>query len=122
MHLVTHTHTQTHSVGLLWTRDRSVAEISLYLYNTQHLQKDKHPRPCSGFKHAIRASGPPQAYALDRAATGSGSLPHYIQIHKPQFAENPPLRVKGKAIPLQAWTGPEGSRRLRLPDFKAFGN
>jgi hypothetical protein len=26
------------------------------------------------------------------------------------------LKVKG--IPLQAWTGPEGSRRLRLPDFK----
>jgi hypothetical protein len=26
--------------------------------------------------------------------------------------------VKGKEIPLQAWTGPEGSRRLRLPDFK----
>jgi len=26
--------------------------------------------------------------------------------------------VKGKAIPVQAWTGPEGSRRLRLPDFK----
>ena len=25
--------------------------------------------------------------------------------------------AKGKAIPLQAWTGPEGSRRLRLPDF-----
>jgi hypothetical protein len=25
---------------------------------------------------------------------------------------------KGKAVPLQAWTGPEGSRRLRLPDFK----
>ena len=24
----------------------------------------------------------------------------------------------GKAIPLQAWTGPEVSRRLRLPDFK----
>jgi len=28
---------------------------------------------------------------------------------------------KGKAIPLQAWTGPEGSGRLRLPDFKTFG-
>jgi hypothetical protein len=27
------------------------------------------------------------------------------------------LRGKGKAIPLQAWTSPEGSRRLRLPDF-----
>jgi hypothetical protein len=28
---------------------------------------------------------------------------------------------KGKAIPLQAWTGPDGSRRLRLPDFKTVG-
>jgi hypothetical protein len=28
---------------------------------------------------------------------------------------------KGKAIPLQALTGPEGSRRLRLSDFKTFG-
>jgi len=23
----------------------------------------------------------------------------------------------GKAVPLQAWSGPEGSRKLRLPDF-----
>ena len=28
---------------------------------------------------------------------------------------------KGKAVPLQAWTGPEGSRRLRCPDFKTVG-
>jgi len=28
---------------------------------------------------------------------------------------------KGKAIPLQAWTGPEGSRKLMLPDFKTVG-
>jgi len=28
---------------------------------------------------------------------------------------------KSKAIPLQAWTGPEGSRGLRLPDFKTIG-
>jgi len=28
---------------------------------------------------------------------------------------------KGKAIPLQAWTGPEDSRRLRLPDFMTIG-
>jgi len=27
----------------------------------------------------------------------------------------------GKGIPLQSWTGPEGSRWLRLPDFKTFG-
>jgi hypothetical protein len=31
------------------------------------------------------------------------------------------LKVKGKAIPLQTWTGPEDSRRLRLPDFKTVG-
>ena len=29
--------------------------------------------------------------------------------------------AKGKAIPLQAWTEPEGSSRLRLPDFKIHG-
>jgi len=28
-----------------------------------------------------------------------------------------PNSVKGKAVPLQAWCGPEGSRKLRFPDF-----
>jgi len=28
---------------------------------------------------------------------------------------------KGKAIPLQTWTGSEGSMRMRLPDFKTIG-
>jgi len=31
------------------------------------------------------------------------------------------ISYKGKAIPLQAWRGPEGSRSLRLPDFKTIG-
>jgi hypothetical protein len=31
------------------------------------------------------------------------------------------VKVQSKAIPLQAWTGPEGFRRLRLPDFKTIG-
>jgi len=26
-------------------------------------------------------------------------------------------QIKGKAVPLQAWTGPEGSKKLRFPDF-----
>ena len=26
-------------------------------------------------------------------------------------------KCKGKAVPLQAWTGLEGSRNLRFPDF-----
>ena len=27
------------------------------------------------------------------------------------------VKGKGKAVPLQAWTDPEGSRKLRFPDF-----
>ena len=27
------------------------------------------------------------------------------------------LEVKGKAVPLQAWSGPELSRKLKFPDF-----
>ena len=26
-------------------------------------------------------------------------------------------KKRGKAVPLQAWSGPEGSKKLRLPDF-----
>ena len=32
-----------------------------------------------------------------------------------------PKIIPVKAIPLQAWTDPEGSRSLRLPDFKTVG-
>ena len=35
---------------------------------------------------------------------------------KPAGARTP-LKVKGKAVPLQAWSGPEGPRKLRFPDF-----
>jgi len=28
---------------------------------------------------------------------------------------------QGKAIPLEAWAGPEGCRWLSLPDFKTVG-
>jgi hypothetical protein len=31
------------------------------------------------------------------------------------------MHIKAKASPLKVWTGPEGSRRLRLPDFKTTG-
>ena len=34
-------------------------------------------------------------------------------IHKPTVA----VKGKGKAVTLQAWTGPDGSRKLRFPDF-----
>jgi hypothetical protein len=38
-----------------------------------------------------------------------------------KFLSLPRLKVKGKPIPLQSWTSPEGSRRLRLPDFQTIG-
>jgi hypothetical protein len=40
----------------------------------------------------------------------------YLQI----FLRNSRKFLKGKAIPIQAWTSPDYSRRLRLPDFKTF--
>ena len=27
------------------------------------------------------------------------------------------VKCKGKSVPLQAWSGPDGSRKLRFPDF-----
>jgi len=31
------------------------------------------------------------------------------------------IPVHSKATPLQAWADPDGSRRVRLPDFKTIG-
>jgi len=31
--------------------------------------------------------------------------------------DNIKMYKKGKAVPLQAWSGPEGSRKLGFPDF-----
>jgi len=31
------------------------------------------------------------------------------------------VKYKGKTIPVQAWTGPEGFRMLTFPDFKTVG-
>jgi len=61
-------------------------------------------------------------------------LKRFVKCHV--FAQSPPgqhfaplpICVKmfhsqyylGKAIPLQAWTGPECSRRMGLPDFKTI--
>jgi hypothetical protein len=33
------------------------------------------------------------------------------------IASTPKGKGKGKAVPLQAWSGPEGSRKLRFPDY-----
>ena len=39
------------------------------------------------------------------------------RIHQDIIINVPTQSGKGKAVPLQAWTGPEGSKKLRFPDF-----
>jgi hypothetical protein len=50
-----------------------------------------------------------------------GILPAIVVPEQERFNLSFTSKDKGKAIPLQVWTGPEGSRRLRLPDFKTIG-
>jgi hypothetical protein len=50
-----------------------------------------------------------------------GGVQRGLDLLKCACATTLTYKGKGKAIPLQAWTGPEGSRRLRLPDFKTIG-
>jgi hypothetical protein len=57
----------------------------------------------------------------DSAACSAALL--YVLNHKcSKLHKHLTARKKGKAIQLQAWTGPEGSRRMRLPDFKTIGS
>jgi hypothetical protein len=49
---------------------------------------------------------------LDRC--GKSNLP---PIFDPRSVQPNCTAVKGKAVPLQAWSGPEGSRKLWFPDF-----
>jgi hypothetical protein len=46
---------------------------------------------------------------------------HYPQGGVSTFVTGSNLYVKGKAIPVQSWRGPDDSKRLRLPDFKTIG-
>ena len=36
---------------------------------------------------------------------------------RPSLHSKPNINGKGKEVPLQAWTGPEDSRKVRFPDF-----
>jgi hypothetical protein len=39
------------------------------------------------------------------------------RIYKRPTATVKLVKGNGKAVPLQAWSGPDGSRQLRFPDF-----
>ena len=67
----THTHTHTHIfVGLVWMRDRPVAETSTWQYTTS--TRDRHPFPRRDSNPPIPAGERPQTHALDRVASGIG--------------------------------------------------
>jgi hypothetical protein len=52
--------------------------------------------------------------------TGQWRRLHNEELHDLYSSPNI-IGVKHKTTPLQAWTGPEGSSRLRFPDFKTIG-
>ena len=62
-----------------------------------------------------------------RCLTGEGDIlgPHIAEIFIPfpviSSTMQPKCKGKGKAVPLQAWTGPEVYTRLRLPDSMTIG-
>ena len=62
-------------------------------------------------------------YLFDVSKLFQISLPSKRDINTLRTEEdrkNVLFRTEGKAIPLQAWTGPEVSRRLRLPDVQTI--
>jgi len=64
-----HSQRYTHSVGLLWTRYRPVAETSIWQHTT--LTTDRSLPPVV-FEPAIPASEPTQTHPLDDVAIGIG--------------------------------------------------
>ena len=66
---------------------------------------------------------PVQMGLVDTFFSDSVYLCHWHSISAPNTFVHLSLMPynHSKAIPLRAWIGPEGSRRLRLPDFKTVG-
>jgi len=56
----THTHTHTCTVGLLWMKERPVAEAATYTTHNKH--KRRTPLPPAGFELAIPAHERPQTH------------------------------------------------------------
>ena len=54
--------------------------------------------------------------AFDVSILGNYPNGRYIDYLSLTYATNKG-KGKGKAVPLQTWSGPEGSRKLRFPDF-----
>ena len=64
-------------------------------------------------------------HLTDRINIGALKLPHFVSCSRSIALSDAPSWTpvdyarahKGKSVPLQAWSGPEGSRKLRLLDY-----
>jgi len=83
-----------------------------YYYNGMTL-KCQNTRSPSEKKAVVRAP--------ERKSQDNGCLPLNIQTFSSDRTENlisrKSIRKGSKSVPLQAWNGPESSRKLRSPDF-----
>jgi hypothetical protein len=77
-----------------------------------------------GFEPTISARERPKINILDRTNTGTGiTFKYLLKFEVAAFWNVRPCNLiemykgKGKAVPLRAWSGPEGSSKLRFPDF-----
>jgi len=59
-----------------------------------------------------------ETYGRAGQATDDNMAHAYCMLDNEGYKRTLRIYIKGNAVPLQTWTGPEGSRRLRLPDFK----
>jgi len=64
--------------------------------------------PSAGFEPAIPAIERPQTCTSD--PTGIGIIKYTASV-----------KIRKQSYPCETWTGPEISRRLRLPDFMTLG-
>jgi hypothetical protein len=65
-----HTRARVHAVGLVWMKDRSVAETSTWQHTI--IKIERHPCPWQGLEPVIPTSERLTTYALDREAIGIG--------------------------------------------------
>ena len=93
-----------HVEGRAPQNDWSARRRGRYLRNTQHTRVTKN-HVLSG----IRTGDPCNQAAAD--------LRLRPKSHRDQQCSYLLHIKKGKAVPLQAWSGPEGCRKLRFPDF-----
>jgi len=112
-----------HRVPPYRTVRKKMARARKFLVN---LQTGPGAHPSSSRSSMVKRSG----RGVDHPPPSSAEVKERVQLYRysPSGASWPAMgltlpfsHIKSKAIPVQAWTDPEGSRRLIPPDFKTVG-